>query len=145
MNIRQRLFMPLLPLCMAMMTTASAQTEAPRIVTCDTTMAPRSALRVQDEASGKGAVVEDMTLITLPNGMRSVQFSVRNVREPNPFGTILRVRYTVQWTDDCGRRIASGTQAVDGLALDPQRQQLVQSTAMDPHATHAFLRIYVEN
>lgn len=145
MDIRRWLGLHLLPLCMVMATTTSAQTGAPRIVSCDATAVPRSALRVQDEASGQGAVVEDVALITLPNGMRSVQFSVRNAREPNPFGTILRVRYTVQWTDDCGRRIANGAHAVDGLALDPRRQQLVQSTAMDPHATHAFLRIYVEN
>lgn len=144
MSIGRWLFVALLPLGLAM-AAVSAQTGTPRIVTCDTTVAPRSALRVQDEAGDKGARVEDVALITLPNGMRSVQFSVRNAREPNPFGTILRVRYTVQWTDDCGRRIANGTQAIDGLALDPRRQQLIQSTAMDPHATHAFLRIYVEN
>jgi len=123
----------------------AAQPRPPQVLTCDTTVAPRPALRVQDEASARGAVVEDVALITLPNGMKSVQFSVRNAGQPNPYGTILKLRYTVQWTDDCGRRISNGAQGVDGLALDPQRQQLVQSTAMDPYATHAFLRIYVEN
>lgn len=144
MSIGRWLFVALLPLGLAM-AAVSAQTGTPRIVACDTTVAPRSALRVQDEAGDKGARVEDVALITLPNGMRSVQFSVRNVRQAAPFGAILRIRYAVQWTDDCGRRVALGTEVVDGLALDPQRQQLVQSTAMDPHATHAFLRIYVEN
>lgn len=138
---------PVTALAMALAGTAvMAQTAAPRVVTCDTMVAPRSALRVQDDASNRGAVVEDVALVTLPNGMRAVQFSVRNTRTlDNAFNTILKVRYTVQWTDDCGRRITNGAQVVDGLVLDPQRQQLVQSTAMDPHATHAFLRIYVEN
>ena len=125
-------------------TLTMAQPIAPRVITCDTTVAPRSALQFQDEASSQGAVVEDVALVTLPNGMRAVQFSVRNARS-GPYSTILKVRYTVQWTDDCGRRIANGTQVVDGLVLDPKRQQLVQSTAMDPYATHAFLRVYVEN
>ncbi len=147
MNIRQWFCIPLLPLGLAVAApTAWAQTAAaPRIVTCDTTVAPRSALRVQDEASGNGVEVEDVALITLPNGMRSVQFSVRHARMVKLFGEFVRVRYTVQWTDDCGRRITNGTQVVDGPVLNPQQQQLVQSTAMDPHATHAFLRIYVEN
>jgi hypothetical protein len=137
------LSVPILSLGLA--AAAAAQPKAPRIITCDTSVAPRSPLRVQDEASARGAVVEDIALVTLPNGMKSVQFSVRNAGQPNPYGTILKLRYTVQWTDDCGRRISNGAQTVDGLALDPQRQQLVQSTAMDPYATHAFLRIYVEN
>jgi len=137
------LSVPILSLGLAAV--AATQPKAPRIITCDPTVASPLPLRVQDEASGRGALVEDIALITLPNGMKSVQFSVRNAGQPNPYGTILKLRYTVQWTDDCGRRISNGTQAVDGLALDPQRQQLVQSTAMDPDATHAFLRIYVEN
>ena len=125
---------------------ALAQHSTPRVITCDTTVAPQPALRVQDDASGRGAKVDDVVLITLPNGMRAVQFSVHNTRtRDTAFNTIVKVRYTVQWTDDCGRRITNGTQVVDGLVLDPQRQQLVQSTAMDPYATHAFLRIYVEN
>ena len=126
--------------------TALAQTSAPRVLTCDTTVAPQSALRVQDDASGHGAKVEDVALITLPNGMRAVQFSVHNTRSRiTAFNPIVKIRYTVQWTDDCGRRITNGSQVVDGLVLDPTHQKLVQSTAMDPHATHAFLRIYVDN
>ncbi len=130
---------------------AAAETDArvflapPRVLTCDMTLAPESALRVQDEASGEGATVEGVTLIDLANGIKAVQFSVRNARDPKPFGTILRVRYTVQWFDDCGHRVINGAQVIDGLALDPRRQELVQSTAMDPQATRAFVRIYVEN
>lgn len=123
----------------------SAAQAPSRVVTCDMTLAPESALQVQDDASREGAVVEGVTLIDLPNGMKAVQFSIRNARDPKPFGTILRVRYTVQWFDDCGRRIVNGAQVLDGLALDPQRQELIQSTAMAPQATRAFVRIYVEN
>ena len=143
MKYRYSGWVAILSLCLT--TTTAAQTGSLRVITCDTTVTPRSALRVQDEASRKGAIVEEVALIDLPNGMKSVQFSVRNGRQPDPFGAILRVRYTVQWTDDCGRRITNGGQVIDGLALDPQRQELIQSTAMDPHATHAVLHIYVEN
>lgn len=119
--------------------------EASRVLTCDTTLAPESALQVEDEASREGAVVEGIALIDLPNGMKAVQFSVRNARDPKPFGVILRVRYTVQWFDDCGRRVVNGAQVIDGLALDPRRQEIIHSTAMDPLATRAFVRLYVEN
>jgi hypothetical protein len=136
---------------MGLAAAAAAQAEpgvslaAPRVLTCDTTLAPQSALQVQDEASGEGATVEGVTLIDLPNGMKAVQFSVRNARDPKPFGTILRVRYTVQWFDDCGRRVINGAHVIDGLALDPRREELIQSTAMDPQATRVSVRIYVEN
>ncbi|WGJ91674.1 hypothetical protein QEP15_05165 [Achromobacter mucicolens] len=118
---------------------------APRVITCDMTLAPETALQVVDEASPQGAAVEGAALIDLRNGMKAVQFSVRNARDPQPFGVILRVRYAVQWFDDCGRRVVNGAQVVDGLALDPRRQEIIQSTAMDPLATRAIVRIYVEN
>lgn len=124
---------------------AAAQMVAPRVITCDTTIAPRAALQVRDEASSKGALLEDVALVDLPNGMKAVQFSVRNARSPNPFNTILKVHYTVHWTDDCGRRITTGSQVQDGLMLDPQRQEIVQSVTMDAHATHAVLRVTVDN
>uniref|UniRef100_UPI00333E20BE hypothetical protein n=1 Tax=Castellaniella defragrans TaxID=75697 RepID=UPI00333E20BE len=143
MKNRQWFLVPFLALGLA--APAAAQTESLRVIACDTSVAPREALTILDEAGGDGAMVEDVALITLPNGMRSVQFSVRNAKAPNPFGTILKVRYSVQWTDDCGRRVTNGAQVVDGLALDPRQQRLVQSTALDPYATHAVLRIYVEN
>lgn len=109
------------------------------------TLAPESALQVEDEASREGAAVEGAALIDLRNGMKAVQFSVRNARDPKPFGVILRVRYEVQWFDDCGRRVVNGSRVIDGLALDPRRQEIIQSTAMDPLATRATVRIYVEN
>ncbi|HLV27869.1 MAG TPA: hypothetical protein VKY60_01965 [Burkholderiaceae bacterium] len=120
------------------------RTLQPRVVNCDVTPAPRSPLQVQDEASARGARVENPVLITLPNGMKAVQFSVRHVRSPDPFNPIIKVRYTVHWTDHCGRTLKVGSPAVDGLVLDPRRQEIVQSTAMHPDAAHAVLRIYVD-
>lgn len=141
--MKHYLWMPLLAMGLAF--PAVAQVATPRVITCDTTVAPRAALQVRDEASSKGALLEDVALVDLPNGMKAVQFSVRNARSPNPFNTILKVHYTVHWTDDCGRRITVGSQVQDGLVLDPQRQEIVQSVAMDAHATHAVLRVTVEN
>ncbi|OWT77340.1 hypothetical protein CEY04_15405 [Achromobacter sp. HZ28] len=112
----------------------------PRVLTCDMTLAPESALRVQDEATGEGASLEGVTLVDLSSGMKAVQFSVRNARD-----AILRVRYTVQWFDDCGHRVMNGAQVIDGLALDPKRNDVIQSTALDPQATRAFVRVYVDN
>lgn len=146
MNARTRCLVLLLSLGMAPGgSVLMAQTALPRVVTCDTGGVPESALRLKDEASSQGALVEDVALVTLPNGMKSVQFSVRNTLGSSVLNPVLKVRYTVQWSDDCGRRIANGSRVVDGLILDRQRQQLVQSTAMDPLATRAFLRVYVEN
>ncbi|MER1941611.1 hypothetical protein ABS755_13010 [Castellaniella sp. FW104-16D08] len=136
----------LIGVCLSLSVTvaASAQT-SPRVVTCDTTVAPQALLQVQDEASSKGAVVQNATLVTLASGMKAVQFSVRNARNPNPFNTILKVHYTIHWSDDCGRLITTGAQVSDGLMLDANRQEIVQSVAMDLYATHAMLRITVEN
>lgn len=124
--------------------TAQAQShEAPRVLTCDTTIAPQSLLTVQDEASSQGALVENPALVTMHNGMKAVQFSVRHARNLEPFPTILKVRYTVHWTDDCGRSLKVGSDAVNGIVLDPQRQEIAQSNALRRDATHATLRIYV--
>lgn len=132
-------------LSLGLTTGTSAQTTTPRVVVCDTTVAPEAMLQVQDEASSKGAVVQNVTLVTLASGMKAVQFSVRNTRTPNPFNTILKVHYTIHWSDDCGRLITTGAQVSDGLMLDANRQEIVQSVAMDLYATHAMLRITVEN
>ncbi|MFT0849499.1 hypothetical protein VRY85_01785 [Achromobacter sp. F4_2707] len=125
--------------------TAQAQgVTTPRVVTCDTAAVQQSPFTVQDEASHKGAVVENPTLITLSNGMKAVQFSVRHARRsPDFHPNIIKVRYTVDWTDLCGRHIKVGSPGVQGLVLNPQRQEIVQSTAMHRDAAHAALRIYV--
>ncbi len=59
----------LIGVCLSLSVTvaASAQT-SPRVVTCDTTVAPQALLQVQDEASSKGAVVQNATLVTLASG-----------------------------------------------------------------------------
>lgn len=115
-----------------------------RVYTCDTTIASQPALRVEDEASIGGALVESASLITLPNGMKAVQFSVRYAKRLLPSERILKVRYTVSWFDDCARTLANGTNTIDGLILNPGQYQTIQSTAMHPDATRALFRIYVD-
>lgn len=132
-------------LAMGFSLSASAQTGSLRVYTCDTTIAPQPLLRVQDEASLGGALVEEPALITLPNGMQAVQFTVRYAKRLTPSDRILNVRYTVKWSDDCGRRLANGTNTIDGLALNPRQYQVIQSTAMDPAATRAVLHVYIDN
>jgi len=122
---------------------AQAQGGAARVVSCDITIAPQAPLRVEDKASAEGASVENAVLVTLPNGLKAVQFSLRHSRSPDPFKTILKVRYEVNWTDNCGRHIKAGSTILHGVALDPQRRMDIQSTAMHPDATHALLRVYV--
>lgn len=132
-------------LALGMLGPASAQLRVQEVYTCDTTIASQPPLRVEDEASIAGAVLEAPSLITLPNGMKAVQFSVRYAKRLIPSGRILKVRYTVEWSDDCGRRITQNAPAQDGLILNPGQYQTVQSTAMNRNATRAVLRIYVSD
>lgn len=123
-----------------------AQTPAtPRVIPCDTTVAQQSPLIVRDEATHKGAVVENPILISLENGMKAVQFSVRHVRRSEYQPDILKVRYTVRWTDLCGRQIKVGSEIVNGFALDLQAEKFVQSTAPHHDAAHASLHVYLIN
>lgn len=115
------------------------------VYTCDTTIAQEPRLKIEDEASRAGAVVEDPRLITLPNGMASLQFSVRYAKRLGPSGRILRVRYSVDWQDDCGRHITQSTRTIEGLILNPGQYHTVQSTAMHRSASRAVLRIYVSD
>lgn len=128
----------------AVSASTGAAADSLRVYTCDTTSASQPALRVEDEASIGGALVENASLITLPNGMKAVQFSVRYAKRLLPSERILKVRYTVTWFDDCARTLANGTNTIDGLILNPGQYQTIQSTAMHPDATRALFRIYVD-
>lgn len=114
-----------------------------RIYTCDTTNVQNPGLIIEDEATANGALVEDTALIVLPNGMKAVQFAVRHTKRHFASKQILKVRYTVNWTDACGRKVMNGSQITDGLALNPQEYRIVQSAAMHADASNARLRIYV--
>ncbi|NYT58211.1 hypothetical protein H0A65_04655 [Alcaligenaceae bacterium] len=132
-------------LAMGISATANAQNSTLRVYTCDTTIASQPFLRIEDNASLGGALLEEPALITLPNGMQAVQFAVRYAKRLIPSDRILKVRYTVSWSDDCGRRLTNGANTLDGLALSPRQYQVIQSTAMDPAATRAVLHIYIDN
>ncbi|HWL30466.1 MAG TPA: hypothetical protein VNQ97_16330 [Burkholderiaceae bacterium] len=123
---------------------STAMASSLRVYTCDTTIAPRPALQVEDEASLAGALVESPSLVVLPNGMKAVQFAVRYAKRLIPSDRILKVRYTVTWFDDCGRTLMNGANTLEGLALSPRQYQTLQSTAMHPDASRALLRIYVD-
>ncbi len=114
-----------------------------RVVPCDATLNAPSQLTVQDDATHRGALLEAPSMITLPNGNKAVQFTVRHAKYPEPAPGILKVRYTVHWTDSCGRAVVVGNDMVEGFALDPQRHRTVIANALHPKATHAALRVYV--
>ena len=125
---------------------ASARSPGPaeaRIYTCDTTANPAS-LQFEDRSSIDGAIIEHPRLITLPNGMKAVTFGLRYADRLRSSGRILKFRYSVNWTDSCGRPVAVGQLQTDGLALNPGQYQTLKSTALHPDATHAALRTYVE-
>lgn len=120
-------------------------TYSQRVVPCDTTVAQHAPLALRDEASRKGAAVENPILITLENGFRAVQFSVRHTLRSEYQPDILKVRYTVRWTDLCGRQLKPGSDIVNGFTLDPHSQKFVQSTAPHRDGAHASLHVYIVN
>jgi uncharacterized protein YcfL len=128
----------------AALSSAGVLANSLRVYTCDTTIASQPILRVEDEASIAGALVEAPSLVTLPNGMKAVQFAVRYAKRLIPSGRILKVRYTVTWFDDCGRTLTNGVNTIEGLALNPRQYQTLQSTAMHRDASRALFRIYVD-
>lgn len=131
-------------LALALPVVADARVEERRVQTCDLTLAAQAPLRVEDQASLAGALVESPTLVTLPNGLKAVQFSVHYAKRLNASGRILRFRYTVEWSDDCGRRLVHGANVTDGLALSRGQHHTVQSNALHRDAARAVLRTYVE-
>ncbi len=121
-----------------------AAADSLRVYNCDSTIAQQPLLKIHDEASIDGALVQDAQLITLPNGMRAVTFAVLHTPRTFAVNQILKVRYTVTWTDDCGRLITGGTNTINGIILNPRQHQVVQSTAFHSTASRATLRVYVE-
>lgn len=115
-----------------------------RVYNCDSTIAQQPLLKIHDDASIDGALVQDAQLITLANGMKAVTFAVRYSPRVFPSNLILKVRYTVTWTDDCGRLITGGTNTINGIILNPRQYQAIQSTAFHATASRATLRVYVE-
>lgn len=121
-----------------------AVVETPRVYTCDTTVASPAPLRIEDQSSIDGALIEAPAMITLPNGMKAVTFGLRYADRLRSGGPILKFRYSVNWTDNCGRPVAVGRLRTDGLALNPGQYRTLQAAALHPDATHAVLRTYVE-
>lgn len=123
---------------------SGATADSLRVYTCDNTITQQPLLQVHDEASIDGALVQDAQLITLANGLKAVTFGVRYAPRTYPSDRILKVRYTVTWTDSCGRLVTGGTNTLNGIVLNPKQYQTIQSTAFHVTASHATLRVYVE-
>lgn len=121
-----------------------ASADSLRVYTCDNTITQQPQLKVHDEASIDGALVQDAQVITLANGFKAVTFGVRYAPRAYPSDRILKVRYTVTWTDSCGRLVTGGTNTIDGIILNPKQYQAIQSTAFHATASNATLRVYVE-
>lgn len=118
--------------------------QSTRIVTC-ATPTQAAELLIHDEATANGALIENASLITLPNGMKAVTFSARYAPRLYASEKTLMVRYTVAWTDACGRSVSLGSNHTDGFALNPRQTSQAQATAFSKDASLAVLRVYVEN
>lgn len=130
-------------LATSLSSTAIAQGQG-NVYDCNLTIGQQPLLKISDQASLKGAVVSDVQLITLHNGMRAVSFSVQYAPRLERTGDPLRVRYSVSWSDDCGRPINIATQSLQGFVLNPGQFQTQQSVALSRDASRAYLHIYVE-
>jgi hypothetical protein len=102
-------------------------------------------LQVTDNATPKGALITNVQLITLPNGMKAVTFSARYAERLNNSGALLKVRYSVSWSDDCGRPLNAGANVMQGFVLNAGQYRTEQSTAFTRDASRAYLNIYIES
>lgn len=124
--------------------TALAQSSAP-VYGCDLNQAQHPILQINDQASSKGALITNAQLITLHNGMKAVTFSARYADSFFNSGALLKVRYSVSWSDDCGRPLNAGANVMQGFVLNPGQYRTEQATAFTRDASRAYLNIYVES
>lgn len=133
-------------LLLAVVTPSSAQTrDSVRVYECNLVNAQTPLLLLTDNATSKGALISDVQLITLHNGLKAVTFSARYAERLLGSGERLKVRYTLSWSDDCGRPITSGNNVMHGFVLNPGQSLVEQSTALSPDASRAHLNLFVES
>lgn len=146
--------MKLHKLCRALCVTTAAACTAPGtavaqgqpgVYGCDLNLAQQPMLQVTDNATPKGALITNVQLITLPNGMKAVTFSARYAERLNNSGALLKVRYSVSWSDDCGRPLNAGANVMQGFVLNAGQYRTEQSTAFTRDASRAYLNIYIES
>lgn len=123
---------------------ALAQSSAP-VYGCDLNQAQQPILQINDKATSKGALITNVQLITLHNGMKAVTFSARYADSLGSSGALLKVRYSVSWSDDCGRPLNAGANVMQGFVLNPGQYRTEQATAFTRDASRAYLNIYVES
>lgn len=131
-------------LCGGFPGTALAQANS-GVYGCDLNRAQQPELQVTDNATSKGALISNVQIITLHNGMKAVTFSARYADSLNYSGALLKVRYSVSWSDDCGRPLNAGANVMQGFVLNPGQYRTEQSTAFSRDASRAYLTIYVES
>ena len=123
---------------------AQAQVREPEpVYRCELRSSPQPPLSIIDNASHRGALIGNPQLITLHNGMRAVTFSV-TYADGFTSGGPRKLRYTVSWFDDCGRPVTLGSNAADGLVINPGQHVTRQSVAPTRDASIAEVRFYVE-
>lgn len=131
---------------LAVVTPSSAQNgNSVRVYECSLVNAQTPALRLTDNATSKGALISDARLITLHNGLKAVTFSARYAERLMGSGELLKVRYSVSWSDDCGRPVNSGGNVTHGFVLNPGQSFVKQSMALSPDASRAHLNLFIES
>ncbi|HCN73708.1 MAG TPA: hypothetical protein DIS96_19190 [Pusillimonas sp.] len=125
---------------------SSAQSgDSVRVYECNLANAQKPLLLLTDNATSKGALISNVQLITMHNGIKAVTFSARYAERLLGSGELLKVRYTVSWSDDCGRPVNSGSNVTHGFVLNPGQTLVEQSTALTPDASRAHLNLFVES
>lgn len=130
--------------CSALTAPASAQVSTP-VYGCDLNQAQQPVLQINDQATPKGALISNVQLITLHNGLKAVTFSARYADSFRNSGALLKVRYSVSWSDDCGRPLNANANVMQGFVLNPGQYRTEQATAFTRDASRAYLNIYVES
>ena len=123
---------------------ASATVTERSVYTCDTLVAQQPTFVVNDEITRAGALLERPMLIRLPNGLNAVSFSVRYANRLNHTDRLFKIRYSIQWSDDCGRPISVGSSTVEGFVLNPGQVKQLESPAFHRDASRASLHLYIE-
>lgn len=122
-----------------------AQVKEPEpVYRCDLRSAKEPALSLVDDASHRGALISNVQLITLHNGMKAVSFSATYADRFASNGSPRKLRFTVSWFDDCGRPVSLGSNVFDGVVLNPGQHVTRQSVAPTRDASSAEVRFYVE-
>lgn len=134
----------LMAVCLVWAGSVQAQLPEP-VYRCDLTNAQQPMLGITDDASTKGALISNVRLVTLHNGLKALAFSATYADRSTSAGGPRKLRFSVAWADDCGRPVSMGPGVADGFVLNPGQQVVRQSVAPSHDASVAEVRFYVES